>query len=90
MAAIPQTSKHVVEIETQYTGLVVRPGDKLVIATNQRPTMELADRMRQHLEGVLPGVELVIIPQATGLAVYRNEAEEQWRRPLDKPEGEGM
>lgn len=49
---------------------VVRPGDKLVIATSARWTdQELHDHVAQ-LEEKLPGVEIVVI-RAEALVVYR-------------------
>lgn len=66
-------SKHVVEIEAQYTGLVVRPGDKLVVSIARRMSMKEEHDAREVISSKLPGVELVIITEATGMVVYRDE-----------------
>lgn len=67
-------SKHVVEIEAQYTGLVVRPGDKLVVTVARRMSMKEEHDAREYIQRSIPGVEIVFITEATGMAVYRDES----------------
>ena len=58
------------------SGLTVRPGDILVVSTVDPVPAERAERMRQHLLDRLPGlVDVVLIVNATGLAVYRPGSE---------------
>lgn len=66
-------SKHTIEVEAQYTGLVVRPGDKLVVCISRRMSMAEEHDARQVIQQRLPGVEITFITEATGMAIYRDE-----------------
>ena len=53
--------------------VIVRPGDKLVVARSDTISMEDGARLKAVIASKLPGVEVVIVSQCSGLAVYRNE-----------------
>lgn len=52
---------------------LVRPGDKLVIGTPLKLSHGQVEEARQRLGRQLPGVDMVLITECTGLAVYREE-----------------
>ena len=57
-------------------GLVVRPGDTLVVAMSAvLPTSE-AKTLADLMEDALPGVEIVLVGGASALAAYRPHAVE--------------
>lgn len=68
--AVPTTIRVPVEFELSTT--VVRPGNKLVVATTHRLTHESADNLKAKLRAELPGVEIVILSEAQVL-VYEND-----------------
>ena len=68
-----RTGKYLLEIEAQYTGLVVRPGDRLVLAFPGRMNMQNANELSEYLERLLPGVIIVPIEGVSGMAVFRDE-----------------
>jgi len=57
--------------EVDFTGLTVRPGDTLILATPRRLSYKEFDEMRQQIEERLPGVKFVVLDSASGLAVYK-------------------
>lgn len=69
----PMAREHVVKFRTEMDApmVVLRPGDKLIIARQQRMTMAEAVAIRERVALTLPGVEAVIIDGADMLAVYR-------------------
>jgi hypothetical protein len=70
MAQMP--GEHVVKVRAELdNALVVRPGDKLVIALAKPIDMATFGQIRERITGRLPGVETVIIDGVSGLAVYR-------------------
>jgi hypothetical protein len=73
-------SRHTLEVSAEYTGLVVRPGDKLVVAISRRLNMQEADDIDKFFAAKLPGVEVVPIDNCVGLAVYRDERL-RWQGP---------
>ncbi len=52
-------------------GLVIRPGDKLLLVFNDHQTMAAMDEIRTAIEECLPGVQAVIFEGVQQLAVYR-------------------
>lgn len=65
------------QVKVEFTGgLVVKPGDKLVLATPQHLSMGQAEDAREILRHRLPGVDFVFIDQCSGMAVYRADPEE--------------
>lgn len=54
-------------------GLVIRPGDTLIVSVQQRLTPEHADELKRKLAKRLPGVESVVMDSGTQVAVYRPE-----------------
>ena len=72
MASIPK--EQVVKIRTELdNAVVVRPGDKLVVGVSTRLDMATAHEIKRRLGERLPGVEIVIIDQCSGLAIYRDD-----------------
>lgn len=72
MASFPKTQ--VVQIKAELgNAVVVRPGDKLIVARSDRISMQDGERLKARIGELLPGVEAVIISECTGLAVYRDE-----------------
>lgn len=77
-------SEAVVKVRAELgNAVVVRPGDKLVIARTDRLTHEQASVIRTALAERLPGVDIILVDECSGLAVYRDEqpddkAIEQW------------
>lgn len=53
-------------------GVVIRPGDTLVVAAPDLHSLGQANQMRSDLEKYLPGTKVVILA-ASQLAVYRPE-----------------
>lgn len=51
-------------------GVVVRPGDTLVIAVSRITTPEQVERLKEGVAEHLPGVQAVVV-EANQLAVYR-------------------
>lgn len=93
MASIP--SEQVVKIRAELgNAVIVRPGDKLVIATPQRLSAQQAHDMMDYLAERLPGVGGVFVSECTGLAVYRESDDtaigaalrEIWNRIEDSDE----
>lgn len=57
-------------------GQVVRPGDTLVVYTDQRLSVAEADSLRRQILAQLPGLaDVVLLSHVAGLAVYRPAAE---------------
>lgn len=52
---------------------LVRPGDRLVVASPVEMSMAEMHEMRERVATALPGVGLVIVDRCSGLAVYRPE-----------------
>lgn len=52
-------------------GVVVRPGDTLIVGMGDRITALGADRLVKELEDHTPGVRVVLVESVTRLAVYR-------------------
>ncbi|GIJ36697.1 hypothetical protein [Micromonospora andamanensis] len=57
-------------------GLVVRPGDTLVVAMSSMPTRKEVNEMVDKLEAALPEIEIVVVGGASALAAYRPHAVE--------------
>lgn len=75
-------------VETEFVGLTVRPGDKLVIAFPRLLNMMEANEIKEKIEILLPGVSVVILDGVSGLAVYHpDQVREMVGMP---PEGERM
>lgn len=73
MAQLP--GEHVVQVRAELGNAVtVRPGDKLVYATPATLSRQEAGTVKARFAELLPGVEVVIADQCSGLAVYRDEA----------------
>ncbi|MGW3428890.1 hypothetical protein ACWDHW_13180 [Streptomyces melanosporofaciens] len=57
-------------------GIIVRPGDKLVLCVNHPMREEEYDRLRESLRPLFDdSVEIAVIENVTGLAVYRPNKE---------------
>ncbi|MEH0823453.1 MULTISPECIES: hypothetical protein [unclassified Micromonospora] len=52
------------------SGLVVQPGDSLVIGLAGNPSNEVAHQARKQLEAQLPGVTVVLVANVATMAVY--------------------
>lgn len=71
MASMPEA---VIKVRAELdNAAVVRPGDKLVIAALRRLSMADAEAIKTQVHEALPGVEIVLVDQCSGLAVYRDE-----------------
>jgi hypothetical protein len=66
-------SRHSIEVDVHASVGIVRPGDKLVIATGRHLDMHEAEQLMTRLREQLPGVEIVPV-EASALIVYRDEA----------------
>lgn len=54
--------------------VVVRPGDKLIVGLKEiNLQAHDVERAKSYIGGQLPGVEVVVIPGAVALAVYRDD-----------------
>lgn len=53
------------------SGIVIRPGDKLVLGYEKRLSVQEADAIIGHFAAKLPGVEIVLVDQIAHMAVYR-------------------
>lgn len=72
MASMPE--EHVLKFRAELgNAVVVRPGDKLVIARTDRISYKQAGDIKTAMAQRLPGVEIVLVDQCSGLAVYRDE-----------------
>lgn len=68
------TSDHVIKFRTELDNMiVVRPGDKLIVARTDRISPPDIIRLKARIAELLPGVEPVIISECSGLAVYRGD-----------------
>jgi len=56
---------------------VIRPRDTLVIAMRRRVTMDEHHEMMDYIREFLPGVKVLVVPEAGDILVFR-------------PDGEGM
>lgn len=54
--------------------VAVQPGDKLIVARSDRISPQDGERLKARIGELLPGVEVVIISECSGLAVYRDDA----------------
>lgn len=54
-------------------GLVVHPGDTLIVGFASRLTMQQVDQVTHRLGGRIPGVDVIVLDQVRQLAVYRPE-----------------
>jgi len=61
--------------------VVVRPGDKLVVATHRPISVEHARLIVAELGVKLPGVEIVLADGVSALAVYRADDAEDGSKP---------
>jgi hypothetical protein len=52
-------------------GLVIRPGDKLVIAFNRSLSEDEYREVRDVIRSRMPDVPVLIVEDAAGVAVYR-------------------
>lgn len=78
MANFPK--EHVVKVRAELdNAVVVRPGDKLVVGIAGSITATMAREMKERLGEQLPGVDVVIIDNTAGFAVYRDD-----ERPVRK------
>lgn len=59
------------------SGVVVRPGDVLVVATPATGAHWQADVLRTRIAAQLPGVEVVVLTGVSGLAAYCTPAPPQ-------------
>jgi hypothetical protein len=57
-------------------GLIIRPGDTLLVRMSGPLSMETAARVKSGLQELLPDLEDVVLIQAEELAVYRPESQE--------------
>ena len=73
VASTPRSSRHTLEIETQITGTVIRPGDKIVVAFSRRLDTASRQEVIEEIESRLPGVSGVILDDVAALAVYRED-----------------
>ncbi|MEV4270567.1 MULTISPECIES: hypothetical protein [Micromonospora] len=51
-------------------GLVVQPGDTLVVGLAGNPTNAVARQAKEQLEAMLPGVTVVLVATVATMAVY--------------------
>lgn len=65
--------------ELRAAGLVIRPGDTLILTFNRPMTAEEVHKIGEQIEAKLPGVRVALVDQASGLAAYRPE-------PIKPPE----
>lgn len=66
-------SRNSIEIDVDANVGIVRPGDKLVVATCRQLDLAEAEQMQRQLAENLPGVEAIILSGADSLVVYRGE-----------------
>jgi len=58
-------------------GLVVRPGDSLIVAIPDHVSQHEADDLKRKILDRLPGLaEVIVIPRATSMAAFRPDADE--------------
>lgn len=60
-------------METEYAGFVVRPGDKLIIALARDISTEERNEIEMGIGAKLPGIQVIAVDGAIGMAVYRSE-----------------
>lgn len=70
MASLP--NEHVIQVSAELGAVTARPGDKLVVATPSRLSAEKADELKVTIASRLPGIEVVIVTECSGLVVYRD------------------
>lgn len=71
MAGIPDAVRTVaIRLELD-NGILVRPGDTLVVGVNRALSQHEAHVLTERLAEKLPDVPVVIIDQCTGLAVHQ-------------------
>lgn len=59
-------------------GLVVRPGDSLIVATPEYLSPADLDELRTKIAGRLPGLaEVIVIPRVTSMAAFRPETPQE-------------
>jgi hypothetical protein len=58
-------------------GLIVRPGDTLILRVKGRQTDEEIECLRADIEKYLPGVKVAIFESVEEMAVYRPESTDQ-------------
>jgi hypothetical protein len=73
-------SKAVINVELS-NARIVQPGDKLVLGFRKPLGMAEVDRIKQRVAENLPGVEVVIVDDITGMAVYKPDAEHSLNFP---------
>lgn len=66
-----QRARMTVEAEVRLVGLVVRPGDTLIVAVARDTSMADAVRLKSLLSERLPDIEVVVVPGAEQFAAYR-------------------
>lgn len=57
------------------TTAVVGPGEKLIVARTDRISMADAERLKARIAELLPGVDVVIISECSGLGIYRDDSQ---------------
>lgn len=61
----------VANVVANFVAAVVQPGDVLVVALNRRISMQELSEFKDHFERCVPGVRVVVIPEAVDMAVYK-------------------
>lgn len=65
-----------VDLTGEASGLVIRPGDTLVLHYKRALSVDLADAIKRRVNALLPDLaQVVIISGADGVAAYRPEAD---------------
>ena len=62
-------------------GLVVHPGDTLIVCVGERCTIEKAIDVKSALEVALPWLADIIVIAATQIAVYQPDVADDWVNP---------
>lgn len=67
MAGTPRT----MELDVSMAGLVVRPGDTLILLCKDRSTQADVAWLREELEARLPGLKVAVLEGIDQIAAYR-------------------
>lgn len=57
------------EIEDVQIGLVVNPGDSVLLSFGRRLTDQEAEEAQERISELLPGVRVVVVPEASNMAL---------------------
>lgn len=80
------SSEHTVRVKAEVewdNAIMVRPGDKLVVGIAGSITATMAREMKERLGERLPDVDVVIVDNVAGFAVYRDD-EPPWKKDAER------